>query len=80
MGNYEKEERSVTMTNGQWAMLQCYLLMTTHYREDEIRTWTDLAQEKKEDGTPRYKNAESNARFWIDLSSEINQALKKIDA
>ena len=53
--------------------------MSTNYRNEEAKAWAKLAQEKDEDGKPKYKNAESNARFWEETKAIIEFIRKKID-
>lgn len=76
---WEAEEKTVTLTKGQWNRLTSYLLMSTNYRNEEAKAWAKLAQEKDEDGKPKYKNAESNARFWEETKAIIEFIRKKID-
>lgn len=51
--------------------LDIFLLMTTKYRQEEMKAWEELSKEKNEDGTPVYKNAEGNARWWRELCDAI---------
>ena len=74
-----KEERSVTLTNDEWSKLTVYILMTTQHRKREIETWERLSTEKKEDGTPKFENAKSNAEFWRETDSVLEQIKRKID-
>ena len=53
-----------TLTAEQCSKLSLYILMTTKTREGEAATWEKLAEEKKEDGSPKYIHAADNARFW----------------
>ncbi|MCI8548377.1 MAG: hypothetical protein HFJ38_05760 [Bacilli bacterium] len=62
--------------------LDMFLLMTTKYRQEEMETWKELSKERNQDGTPVYKNAESNAKWWGDLCSaipRISDAIKKYE-
>ena len=43
-----------TLTAEQCSKLSLYILMTTKTREGEAATWEKLAEEKKEDGSPKY--------------------------
>ena len=72
--------KTITMTHEQATTLVCYLLMTTNYRKGEREAWERLATEKKEDGTLRFPNAPSNAKFWADTEKEIEAIRKIIDA
>ena len=53
-----------TLTAEQCSKLSLYILMTTKTREGEAATWEKLAEEKKEDGSPKYIHAADNAQFW----------------
>lgn len=46
-----------TLTAEQCSKLSLYILMTTKTREGEAATWEKLAEEKKEDGSPKYQDA-----------------------
>lgn len=39
--NARQQPKTVTLTNGVWNDLQIYILMTTKYREDEIKAWEE---------------------------------------
>lgn len=79
LAEYAKVETSVTMPNGLWASLRTFLLMSTNFRKDEANAWAKLAQEKKEDGSPRFPNAEGNIQFWKDMQEDIEEILRRID-
>ena len=49
-----------TLTAEQCSKLSLYILMTTKTREGEAATWEKLAEEKKEDGSPKYIHAADN--------------------
>ena len=53
-----------TLTAEQCSKLSLYILMTTKTREGEAEAWEKLAEEKKEDGSPKYIHAADNAQFW----------------
>lgn len=74
-----RQERSVTLTNDQWSRLVCYLLQSTKHREGERDTWQELAQEKNADGTPKFKNAASNAAYWQEVIDDLDAMLPKLD-
>ncbi len=76
---WEKEERTVTLTNAEWSNLTCYILMSTNHRTGELEAWRRLAQEKDEDGNIKFKNAESNANFWEGMINDLDRIQKKID-
>ena len=74
------QEKAVTMPNELWSSLRVFLLMTTSYRKDEALSWGKLAQEKNEDGTPKYPKAEENSEFWFDMQADIEKVLRRLDA
>ena len=76
---WDKKEKTVTMTREQWTTLTTYLLMSTKHREGEAKAWAELAEEKAEDGSPKYMNADKNAEYWRELVTDIEEIRKKID-
>lgn len=72
--------KAVTLTNDEWSTLTTYLLISTGYREREREAWEKLSREKKQDGSPRFENAESNAEYWRDMIAALEQIRLKIDA
>ena len=70
---WRKEEREVTLTNGQWNTLTTYILMTTKYREKEVKAWEELAKEGS------MKCAASNAEFMRGMIKELEIIRKEID-
>ncbi len=76
---WDKQEKTVTMTREQWTTLTTYLLMSTKHREGEAKAWAELAEEKAEDGSPKYMNAAGNAEYWRELVTDIEEIRKKID-
>lgn len=79
VATWGRRERSVTLTNDQWSRLVCYLHMSTKYREGERDAWQELAQEKNADGTPKFKNAASNAAYWQEVIDDLDAMLPKLD-
>lgn len=77
---WEERQVAVSLTNKEWSRLRCYLLMTTHYREDEMEACKRLSEEREPDGTPTYPNMASNAQFWKDMIDLIEFVGNKIDA
>lgn len=76
---WEEQERTVTLTNELCNMLQCYILMTTNHRKDEVEAWEKLAQETDKNGAPKFKNAASNAQFWRDMEIQLQQIYTAAD-
>jgi len=71
--------KTITLTHEQAVTLTSFLLMTTNFRKGERETWERLANETEPDGTPSFKNAPGNARFWADMEQEIETIRKIID-
>ena len=76
---WEAKEKAVTLTNGEWSKLTTFLIMTTKYREGEAKAWAELAEEREEDGSIKYKHAASNAEFWREMIAELESIREKID-
>ena len=68
-----------TLTAEQCSKLSLYILMTTKTREGEAATWEKLAEEKKEDGSPKYIHAD-NAQFWRELDADLREILRALEA
>lgn len=67
----KQENCKITLSQDDRLMLDVFLLMTTKYRKQEMNTWEKLSNEKNEDGTPVYKNAKGNAKWWSELCDAI---------
>lgn len=73
----------VEFTNEQVNTLVYYILMTTQHREREREAWEELEREREaweelskemnEDGTPKFKNAKSNAEYYADLEFKLKE-------
>lgn len=70
---------NVELTNEQVNTLVCYILMTTQYRKKEREAWEKLAKKMNEDGTPTFKNAESNAEYYADLELRLEEIKNILD-
>ena len=57
-----------------------YILMTTKTREGEAEAWEKLAEEKQEDGSPKYIHAAENAQFWRELDADLRKILRDLEA
>lgn len=78
---WKDKKRSITLTNGEWNKLSVFLLMTTHYREQERDACRKLAEKRDEFGNVVFPNAERNAEFWqsqIDLIAKVQAAIDAI--
>lgn len=69
-----------TLTAEQCSKLSLYILVTTKTREGEAATWEKLAEEKKEDGSPKYIHAADNAQFWKELDADLREILRALEA
>lgn len=67
-----------TLTAEQCSKLSLYILMTTKTREGEAEAWEKLAEEKKEDGSPKYIHAADNAQFWRELDAELRKQIERL--
>lgn len=67
------------LTSEQRSKLSLYILMTTKTREGEAEAWEKLAEEKNEDGSPKYVHAADNARFWRELDADLNEILRVLE-
>lgn len=72
-------KKTITLTHEQAVKLTSFLLMTTNYRKGEREAWEKLATEKEPDGTPSFKNAPGNARFWAEMEQDLEDIRKIID-
>lgn len=63
----------VELTQEQVNTLVCYILTTTRHREKEREAWEELAKEMNEDGTPKFKHAESNAEYYAKLEEKLTE-------
>lgn len=68
-----------TLTAEQCSKLSLYILMTTKTREGEAEAWEKLAEEKKEDGSPKYIHAADNAQFWRELDADLRKILRDVE-
>ncbi len=72
-------KRTVELTSDQLNTLVCYILMTTQHRKGEREAWQSLAKEKNEDGTPVFKNAQSNAEYYEELETNLDEIKEILD-
>lgn len=70
---------NVELTKEQVNILVCYILATTQHRKGEREAWEELAKEMNEDGTLKFKNAESNARYYAKLEEELAEIKEILD-
>jgi hypothetical protein len=63
----------VELTKEQVNTLTCYILMTTQHRTGEREAWEKLSKEMNEDGTPKFKNAKSNAEYYANLEFKLEE-------
>ena len=70
---------NVELTKEQANTLVCYILMTTQHRTGEREAWEKLAKEMNEDGIPKFKYAESNAKYYAKLEEELTEIRNVLD-
>jgi hypothetical protein len=61
-----------TLTAEQCSKLSLYILMTTKTREGEAEAWEKLAEEKKEDGSPRNISTPPTTRSFGESSTQTS--------
>ena len=64
--------RNVILTQKESVKLELCLIMTEKWRKENIAAWQDLANEKDENGNPRFARAASNAEWLKQLDVFIN--------
>ena len=69
---WAQEACAVTMTNGEWNGLYCYLLGTVGHIEGKRKAWEAFAEEKKEDGSAKYPKAAGNAEFYRQMREKLD--------
>lgn len=74
-----KDTKTIELTYEEISTISCYILMTTKYREGEAEAWEQLAAEKNQDGSPKFKNAKSNARFWREETEKLIAIKNKLE-
>lgn len=74
-----KDTKTIELTYEEISTISCYILMTTKYREGEAEAWERLAAEKNQDGSPKFKNAKSNARFWREETEKLIAIKNKLE-
>lgn len=79
INKWRQEEKTVTLTRGQWSSLTMYLNMSKDYRDGEKKAWEKLAEELDEEGNPKFKHAASNANFWEDMNETLSSIKRKAD-
>lgn len=71
--------KTITLADEQARLLKLYLFLTTNDRKNEFETCQRLAQEKYENGSPRFPNMAGNADWWKKAIAEIDEIQKVID-
>ena len=71
--------KNITLTHDDACLLVCYLIVTTRHRQDEAEAWAKLAEERYEDGTPVFPNAQSNAEWWEKACARLENIKRIID-
>lgn len=66
--------RTINLTDEQANLLVCYILMTTHYREEEAKAWVELAEE-----FPKKDVFRKNAKYYAELSGRLDEIKDILD-
>ena len=72
-------EITVTLTEKQIDKLKCYLNMQKQTRIREQNSWKESAKEKNPDGTPKYKHAEGNAKWWAETNAVLDEVVEVLN-
>lgn len=75
--NWEDQEKSVTLTNGQWNVLTEYLACSIGYRKGEVKYWKCEVEKNSKTGE-KEKNAVGWMRFWQRMCGELEIIREKI--
>lgn len=71
--------KTIRLTDEQANLLTTYLLISTKYREGEIKACGELSLEKKSDGSTLFPLMASNAQWWMNTHYELERIRKIID-
>lgn len=58
----------IELTPEQANKLDMYLIMTTNYRQGELKVWKELAETEGE----KYPAAKGNYNFWCEMNSFLD--------
>ena len=70
---------TVTFTKEQAEKLKRYLDMQKQVRIREQNSWEESAKEKNPDGTPKYKHAEGNAKWWAETNAILDEVAEVLN-
>jgi len=65
--------QGINLTSEQRAFLKTFLLMTTRYREGELKASIALSKELDENGNIKFPNMAANADWWKEAISIIQE-------
>lgn len=68
------KEVSIKITEEQRIMLTMFILMTTKYRQGEIKANIELGNELE------LENLKKNAQWWIDCDKALNEIKEILDS
>lgn len=66
--------KTIKLTDEQANLLVCYILMTTHYREEEAKAWAELAEE-----FPQRNAIKKNAEWYAELEPRLAEVKAIVD-
>lgn len=72
-------EITITLTEKQLEKLKSYLNMQKQTRTREQNSWEENAKEKNPDGTPKYKHAEGNAKWWAETNAVLDEVVEVLN-
>lgn len=69
--------KTINLTDEQANLLVCYILITTHHRENEQKAWAKLAEDHPD--SPKADVYKSNADWYANTSRELEVIKRVID-
>jgi len=72
-------EITITLTEKQLEKLKRYLDRQKQTRIREQNVWEESAKERNPDGTPKYKHAEDNAKWWAETNAILDEVAEVLN-
>lgn len=69
---------TLQLTRAEAVKLEMFLLMTTKFRQGELKTYKKLATQKDEDGNLAFPEAKDNIEFWTEQCEMMDSIQKRI--
>lgn len=70
--------KTLTLTLEQLFEIEDCMIIAKERCKREREVWAKASLEKNPDGTPTYKNAKSNAEYFDEKISKINEIMKML--